>query len=98
LHKLVASWIKEVEMPADGAHNRNGVIPLRLQRRSRRLVVCSVCLRVRVGGAWIEAGELIRRLRTFELDDVVRLGGALCEQCETELRLRRRSDSEALAA
>jgi len=85
-------------MPADGLHNRNRVIAFRLRRGSRRLVACSVCLRVRVAGTWIEAGELIGRLRTFELDDVVRLGGALCEQCETELRLRRRNDSEELAA
>jgi hypothetical protein len=53
---------------------------------------------VRVAGGWIEAGELIRSMRTFERDDVVRLGGALCERCETELRLRRRSGSEELAA
>jgi hypothetical protein len=85
-------------MPADGVHKRNRVIPFRLRRGSCRLVACSVCLRVRVGGVWIEAGELIRSLRTFELDHVVRLGGALCERCERELRLRRRSGSEELAA
>jgi hypothetical protein len=98
LHKLVASPVKEVEMPAGRAHNRNRVIPFRLRRGLRGLVACSVCLRVREGRAWIEAGELIRRLRTFEHDDVVRLRGALCEGCETELRLRRRSGSEELAA
>jgi hypothetical protein len=67
-------------------------------RRSYRLVVCSVCLRVREGTEWIGAGEAIRRLRTFEHEQVVRLGGALCERCETELRLRRRSDMDQLAA
>jgi hypothetical protein len=55
-------------------------------------------LRVREGRAWIEAGELIRQRRTFEQDDVVRLRGALCEDCKTELRLRRRHGSEKLAA
>jgi hypothetical protein len=95
---LVASSMKEVEMHADSAHNRNRVIPFPLRRGSHRLVACSVCLRVRVAGSWIEAGELIRGRRTFELEDVVRLDGALCDQCETELQLRRRSGSEELAA
>ena len=35
--------------------------------------------------------RMIRRLRTFEHEDVVRLGGALCDRCEMELRLGRRS-------
>ena len=85
-------------MHADSAQNRNRVIPFPLRRGSHRLVACSVCLRVRVAGHWIEAGELIRRRRTFELDEVVRLDGALCDRCETELQLRRRSGSEELAA
>jgi hypothetical protein len=50
------------------------------------------------GAAWIEAGEIIRRLRTFEHEDAVRLDGAPCDGCDTELRLRRRSGSEELAA
>jgi hypothetical protein len=98
LHKLVASTAKEVDMPADRAHNRIRVIPFRPRRGSRRLVACSVCLRVREGGAWIEAGDLIRRLRTFELGDVVRLCGALCEGCEIELQRARRSGSEQVEA
>ena len=85
-------------MPGSAMHNRNRIIPFPGRRGSPRLVVCSVCLRVHVDGAWMEADDLIRRLRTFELGDVVRLGGALCEPCETELRVRRHSDSEALAA
>ena len=85
-------------MPAEHLHNQRRVIPFRLMRRSSRLVVCSVCLRVREGGEWIEAGEAIRRLRTFEQKQVVRFGDALCDRCETELRLRRRSDADQLAA
>ena len=85
-------------MPADGVHNRNRVIPFLPRREVQHLVACSVCLRVRVAGTWIEADELIRRLRTFEFDDVVRLSSALCERCEAELRLRRRIGSEELAA
>jgi len=84
-------------MHAASAQNRNRVIPFPLRRGSRRFVACSVCLRVRVTGSWIEAGELIRRRRTFELDDVVRLDGAICDQCERELQLRR-SGPEELAA
>jgi len=85
-------------MSSTHLHNRSRVIPFRLRRRLSRLVACSVCLRVWEDGAWIEARELIRRLRTFEHEGVVRLGGALCDRCEMELRLRRRSDSEELAA
>ena len=85
-------------MSRERVHDRDRVIPLRLRRGSRRLVACSLSLRIREGGAWIEAGEVIRQLRTFEHDDVVRLGGELCERCEAELRRRRRSSSEELAA
>jgi hypothetical protein len=84
-------------MPGQRVHNRIDVIPFRLRPRSLHLITCSVCLRVREGGAWIEVGEAIRRLRTFEHEHVVRLGGALCECCELELRLRRRGDSELAA-
>ena len=85
-------------MPAERVHNRNSVITFPLRRRSQRLVACSVCLRVRKDGRWIEVDEAIRRLRTFEHEHVVRLADALCDRCEAELRLRRRSGSEELAA
>lgn len=70
-------------------HNRGRVTPLRRVRSRPRLLACSVCLRVQQRGKWIEADEAIRRLRTFEIEQVVRLGGGLCERCEAELRLRR---------
>jgi hypothetical protein len=95
---LVALPTAEAEMPVEREHNRINVIPFRVRRRSARFVACSVCLRVRDGGAWVDAGEVIRRLRTFEHEHVARLGGALCERCELELRLQRRRDSEELAA
>jgi hypothetical protein len=98
LQMLQASPIQEAEMSSTHLHNRSRVIPFRLLPRSARLVACSVCLRVWENGAWIEAGEAIRQLRTFEHDSVVRLGGALCDRCETELRLRRQSAPEELAA
>lgn len=82
-------------MPADRVHDRNRIVPSSLRRP---LVACSLCLRIREGGAWIDAGRVIRRLRTFEHDKVVRLRGALCEDCETELRRRRLSGTDELAA
>jgi hypothetical protein len=85
-------------MPTGRVHNRNRVIPFRFRGGSRGLVSCSVCLRVRHRRGWIEAAEFIRQLRTFERPDVVRLRGALCEGCTTELRLRRQSGSAELAA
>ena len=85
-------------MPGERAHNRTRVIPFRFRQRPSRLVACSVCLRVRGDGAWVEAGEVIRRLRTFEHENVVRLVSSLCDRCEMELRLRRRSESDELAA
>ena len=94
----MVSLITKVEMPADSTHDRTRLIPFRLPRAAQRFVVCSVCLSVRDGDRWIEASEAIRRLRTFEHPHVVRLGGALCEQCETSIRLRRRSAAHELAA
>jgi len=79
-------------------HNQRRAISFGLGRGARRLVTCSVCLRVRDGATWIETEEAIRRLRTFERDNVVRLAGGLCERCETELWLRRQSRPEELAA
>jgi len=70
----------------------------RLRPGTNRLVACSVCLRVRDGAEWIETREAIRRLRTFEHENVVRLGDALCERCELELGLRRRRSTGELAA
>ena len=69
-------------MSSTHLHNRSRVIPFRLRRRPSRFVACSVCLRVLEEGGWIEAGEVIRRLRTFEHEDVVQLGGTLCDRCE----------------
>jgi hypothetical protein len=85
-------------MRSEHRHNQGRIIPFPRRRRPVRLIACSVCLRVREGAAWMEPGDAIRRLRTFEHEHVVRLGGALCDRCQTELELRRRSGSEDLAA
>lgn len=84
-------------MSGEHAQASSPVIRLGLRQR-QRLVACSVCLRVRDGGTWIDAGEAIRRMRSFEHEHVVLLGAALCESCETELRLRRQREPEQLAA
>ena len=81
-------------MPQARVLTRNRVIPFRLRGGRRRLVACSVCLRVQDGRAWLDADEVIRRLRTFDCDDVVRLRGAVCERCRTYLGHRRESGSK----
>lgn len=85
-------------MPDEHWYARTRVIPFQLRRDPNRFVACSICLRVRKGQEWLEAVEVIRRLRTFENEKVVRLRGALCERCELELRLRRQRSVEELAA
>ena len=85
-------------MPGKREHKQERGLRFRLARRANRLIACSVCLRVLDDGAWVEADQAIRHLRTFERDHVVRLGGALCDRCEMELRIRRQSAVETLAA
>jgi hypothetical protein len=85
-------------MRHEHSHARTRVIPYRLRRDPNRFVACSICLRVRKGQDWIEAVEVIRQLRTYEDENVVRLRGTLCERCEMELRLRRQPSVEELAA
>jgi hypothetical protein len=76
----------------------NGAIYRRVTGRARRFVACAICLSVQHDGAWIEAGDAIRRLRTFERQDIPRLGEALCDRCQMELWQRRRGSSQELAA
>jgi hypothetical protein len=79
-------------------HSRSRIIPFPPRRSPHKLVACSVCLRVREGDEWVDVDDAIRRLRTFERKDVVRLRGALCDRCEFELRQRRGSAPDRLAA
>ena len=48
-----------------------------------RLTACSMCLRVQRESEWIAPDEVIRRMRTFELD-TPRFAPALCERCSEE--------------
>jgi hypothetical protein len=60
------------------------------------LTLCSLCLRVQRGKEWIDAGRVIRELRSYEQDMTPRLHGAICDACVDSI-LRRRAD-ERLAA
>jgi hypothetical protein len=58
-----------------------------------KLVACSLCLRVHQDSGWIEAGEAIRRLRTFDRSEV-RLEPGICDRCSELIARRRNSDFE----
>jgi len=64
----------------------------------RPLPACSICLRVLVAGSWIEADELIRSLRTFELPKAPRFSNGLCDLCVNARRERRDHPDLSLAA
>ena len=49
--------------------------------RSADLTACSLCLRVRRGSEWLEAEQVIRQLRTYELDAPPRLHPGVCDLC-----------------
>jgi NMD protein affecting ribosome stability and mRNA decay len=53
------------------------------------LVTCSLCLRVRRGSEWREAEQVIRELRSYELEAPPRLHSAVCEVCAESIFSRR---------
>ena len=53
------------------------------------VVSCSLCLRTFRGGAWIEAEEAIRELRSFERSAPLPLEPGLCDDCIARIRTRR---------
>ena len=72
------------------------LLPLLRSRRTLRstkqqadLVTCSLCLRVRRGSEWREAEEVIRDLRSYELEAPPRLHSAVCEVCAESIFSRR---------
>jgi hypothetical protein len=50
---------------------------------------CSICLRVRAHGTWLEPEDAIRELRTYESVAPTRLRAAVCPECELEIAYRR---------
>jgi hypothetical protein len=53
------------------------------------MVTCSRCLRVQRGSSWIEAEDVIRELRSYELAEAPRLRPGLCDRCRDILSARR---------
>src|SRR6266516_1782939 len=52
------------------------------QRRSHdHLITCSLCLRVLRGSEWKDADQVIREIRSYELDALPRLDSAVCDVC-----------------
>jgi hypothetical protein len=53
------------------------------------VIACSLCLRVRRDGTWIEAEEAIRELRSYEFSAPLPLEPGLCDECHDRVRARR---------
>jgi hypothetical protein len=62
------------------------------------LIICTLCQRVQRGQDWVEMGQVIRELRTFELETVPQLHGVICDDCVDSILQRRADPGEALAA
>jgi NMD protein affecting ribosome stability and mRNA decay len=62
---------------------------LRSTKQRADLVTCSLCLRVRQGSEWREAEQVIRELRSYELEAPPRLHSAVCEVCAESIFSRR---------
>jgi NMD protein affecting ribosome stability and mRNA decay len=77
---------------------------LRLRRPSREarsrdhLVACSICLRVHRGSQWLDAEQVIRELRSYELESPPHLDAAVCEACAEAIFARRAQSEEPVAA
>jgi hypothetical protein len=71
---------------------------LRPRRADTDLITCSSCLRVRSGSGWIEAEQVIKELRSYELEAPPRLRPAVCEPCAESILNRRAEAAEAVAA
>jgi hypothetical protein len=66
--------------------------PRRMARATNRrtnLTTCSLCLRVRRSSEWCEAEQVIRELRSYELEAPPRLHSAVCEDCAESIFSRR---------
>ena len=61
------------------------------------MVTCSRCLRVQRGSSWVEAEDVIRELRSYELAEAPRLLPGLCDRCEA-LSSARRTQAHNIAA
>jgi len=62
------------------------------------MVTCSRCLRVERGSSWVEAEEIIKELRTYELVDPPRLRPGVCDHCAEAIAAARAASAHPLAA
>jgi hypothetical protein len=69
-----------------------------VRRQTADLITCPICLRVLRAGEWIEAEDVIREIRSYELDSPPRLDGAVCDPCADSILGRRAQIDEAVAA
>ena len=67
-------------------------------RQLELLTTCSLCLRVRRDGEWLEAERVIREIRSYELDVPPRLRGTVCDDCAESIFTRRAQHDEPVAA
>jgi NMD protein affecting ribosome stability and mRNA decay len=79
------------------------VQPMRSRRTAQtassvHLTTCSICLRVRRGSEWVEAEQVIREIRTYELAALPDLQSAMCDGCAEAILRRRARSGEQLAA
>jgi hypothetical protein len=62
------------------------------------LIACSICLRVQRGSDWVDAEDVIREIRSYELDESPRLHGVVCKDCAEAISRRRAVHEEPVAA
>lgn len=63
------------------------------------LITCSLCLRVLRDSEWIDAEEVIREIRSYELAATPQLESGVCDSCAESILNRRRGQvGEPIAA
>lgn len=75
-------------MLRDAPRPRRPVLLSVTQEVSILLTACAWCDRVRLGDAWVEAEDAIRRLRTYENDAPPSFTHTICESCFDDLERR----------
>lgn len=68
------------------------------KQRLKLLTTCSLCLRVRHDGRWLDAEQVIRETRSYELAAPPRLRAAVCDECAESIFTRRVQADEPVAA
>jgi NMD protein affecting ribosome stability and mRNA decay len=64
-----------------------------MKRHKAAFAVCSICLRVRRGGEWVEATDVIREIRSYEFAVPPGLDPGVCDLCAEPI-LRRRAEAQ----